>query len=271
MGCAASKQQVQQVHPVSSAPTSAPADNKPAAAPAETQATVSTTQVESVSATAIASERGTTDEVKRHSAGSSKGLDKAVIPAIPGAAADTAAPVAASSASLQTAQSKPTAFEIPLDDTIKTRARKPASANPKRRQQLAPVSLSNEELRQKLAAAEAKWESSDAAGGSKPSLAAATGDDDLPLTEKEIAPEKLKAMIAEREERIAENRRRELEQKQAKLQQHDAHVKKVNERKQKMESVPGAPDMQTSWGGENSLAGGAEGDAPQRGSSIDAL
>ncbi|KAJ3363796.1 hypothetical protein GGF32_003459, partial [Allomyces javanicus] len=91
----------------------------------------------------------------RHSAGSNKSVP-APLPAKPLpsiAAASAAAPAPANGA-------QPTAFEIPLDDAVKVKARKPMSANPRnrRRTQLQPVHVSNEELMRKIKEAEAKWD-----------------------------------------------------------------------------------------------------------------
>ncbi|KAI9220010.1 hypothetical protein BC828DRAFT_398482 [Blastocladiella britannica] len=168
----------------------------------------------------------------RHSAGSSKsatylgngvgGAPSLLLPSIPvlgvvatngGSGMDGAAVEASSS----------TAFEIPLDETVKVRARKPtSSAAPRNRRRtlLQPMAqMSTDEALRKLRDAESRWEEDPNAMVTK---------------DKDLSPAVLRAVMADREQRAGVNRQRELEEKKLKLAAHDAHARTVAERKQRL-------------------------------------
>ncbi|KAI9145307.1 hypothetical protein BKA69DRAFT_560973 [Paraphysoderma sedebokerense] len=169
---------------------------------------------------------------------------------------------------------KPTTFEIPLDETIKTKSRKPQSANPKNRANrkgvLQPVNISPEELQQKLRAAEENWQKSN------PSVHLSDPSIPPPFSlQARSDDENLAIQLQEKEKRAQERREKELAMKQAKLEQHEMKVKQVQERKKKLEeeglmndqktntanegivksnheipSSMGEDDLKISWGGE---------------------
>ncbi|KAI9184372.1 hypothetical protein H9P43_003425 [Blastocladiella emersonii ATCC 22665] len=192
----------------------------------------------------------------RHSAGSSKslgvgsaGVTRAALPSISPTGVSLTAATAVAEESI-----RPTSFDIPLDDTVKVRARKPMSANPRnrRRTQLQPMAhLSNDEIQRKLREAETRWEEDPAA------LA----------KDKDLDPTLLRALVADREARIAANRARELEEKKTRLAMHDAHMREVAERKMRLLAATagaasatgvdadGVPVLTLSGGGWNKSAG----------------
>ncbi|KNE55381.1 hypothetical protein AMAG_01278 [Allomyces macrogynus ATCC 38327] len=220
--------------PATATPTTA-APARPAAASSSAGKAKPTSAARSLVDPAIRSDSGIGT---RHSAGSNKSVP-APLPAKPLpsiAAASEAAPA-----------SQPTAFEIPLDDAVKVKARKPMSANPRnrRRTQLQPVHVSNEELMRKIKEAEAKW------------------DEDPIAKDKDLDPTLLRAIMSERESRIAQNRAREIEEKKARLAQHDQHVRAVADRKNKLAAAAAAAAnaagdelevLKMSWGGDSTAS-----------------
>ncbi|KAJ3372137.1 hypothetical protein GGF31_002399 [Allomyces arbusculus] len=229
--------------PATAAPsTAAPA--RPAAAAAAAAASSSsagkakpTSAARSLVDPAIRSDSGIGT---RHSAGSNKSVP-APLPAKP------LPSIAAASAAAPAGSAQPTAFEIPLDDAVKVKARKPMSANPRnrRRTQLQPVHVSNEELMRKIKEAEAKW------------------DVDPIAKDKDLDPTLLRAIMSERESRIAQNRAREIEEKKARLAQHDQHVRAVADRKNKLAAAAAAAAnaagdelevLKMSWGGDSTAS-----------------
>ncbi|KNE60028.1 hypothetical protein AMAG_05467 [Allomyces macrogynus ATCC 38327] len=263
MGCGASKQAAEQAIPSDQrtapgqpvvSPTPATAVAAPAAAAPVPATATPTTAAPARPAAATSSSAGKAKPTSaarslvdpairsdsgigtRHSAGSNKSVP-APLPAKP----------LPSIAAAPAGGAQPTAFEIPLDDAVKVKARKPMSANPRnrRRTQLQPVHVSNEELMRKIKEAEAKW------------------DEDPIAKDKDLDPTLLRAIMSERESRIAQNRAREIEEKKARLAQHDQHVRAVADRKNKLAAAAAAAAnaagdelevLKMSWGGDSTAS-----------------
>ncbi|KAJ1513235.1 hypothetical protein HMI54_006382 [Coelomomyces lativittatus] len=169
---------------------------------------------------------------------SSQSLDKPALPSIqsthpPSLPLTTTSPSIPSS---PVSVNKPTSFEIPIDENIRIKARKPQSAHPGRRsnpKKLAPVHVSNEELLLKLKIAEEAWNAS-------------------MDTQKHLAPEHLSTLIDAKSMRIAENRAKELEEKKSRLAAHDQHLKLVQKRKRQLINNPALIDtaIHLAWNAE---------------------
>ncbi|KAJ3332614.1 hypothetical protein HDU76_013656 [Blyttiomyces sp. JEL0837] len=153
--------------------------------------------------------------------------------------------------------SKAVAFEIPLDEELKSRPHQLESTTTGNvRGSLPKLALSQQDIAEKLANTEARWKDLEQAResrkqrrrGDKPELTspakrASTAD-----------PAALKRRLLEKEAHAAQNRLREIEKLQSKLAKQEEHAKRVKDRKKALGRLSNE-NLNLSWGGEDDLDG----------------
>ncbi|KAJ3280642.1 hypothetical protein HDU76_009122 [Blyttiomyces sp. JEL0837] len=151
--------------------------------------------------------------------------------------------------------SKAVAFEIPLDEDLKSRPQDDDNGGSSNiRVSLPKLALSQQDIAEKLANTEARWKHLEQARESrkqrkrgdkpeltphKPTLRATTAD-----------PVALKRRLLEKEAQATQNRLREIEKLQLKLARQEEHARRVKDRKRAMGRLSNE-NLNLSWGGED--------------------